>query len=663
MSPTTGQFPKAKPKSSARSQPRLVSARKISTGDIDRSNVAIGDGAMVIVHQALNAADEARALEDYEQEKLARAVAEHARSLYEQVSATPAREGSPYNYLLPYELADASRFFGREASIGTLLENLTGSDSRSRLAVLHGDAGMGKTSVLKAGIVPALVSAQHLPLVVRVSGEALATGIKQSLLPNLNTVPILRDAPLQEFVRQVAALLPKGKHLFLLLDQFEAFFEMAIEARQQFVDELSRCLFDSQPRDHWLICIRSAFVGHLHSFDPLIPPGLLNNSITLPPLNMTEARLAILEPARLRGIDFEDSLPDAILADLGGNTIDPSQLQLVLHTLAEGLPAGERTLTLAAYERAGRAKGIARDHLSLVLARNLLPADRQTAWRLLAALAEKGQGSGFSQIADYMAAYGVNQANTRRVLRSLENNHLARQSEEAVSLTSESLLAPIGAWARQQATIEQVRAEAKRQLERVRGSALRGLLGGALGLCLAYLAAYWSQTVDRSLLPINTAFEAMPGAIAGLLFILAIDISQASYQGSRRWMRWAAGAAGGAIAFGQALLFHTALNVVFDPAGLLLATLQGALWGAVAGIGAVWIMNATRPLWQSLPTVGIACGLVFWLADSFGHAFQRPRLQAGDQNLAGFLVLAGAIMPLLVIVAGLLGRRSEIKVN
>jgi DNA replication protein DnaC len=119
----------------------------IVVGDLTHSVAAIGDGASVIYQQALSAADQAREQAEFEREELAKAVARRAEHLRDQANASPTIEGSPYKHLLHYELPDTARFFGRDETLSSLLDNLVCGDSRCRLLILHGDSGVGKTSL------------------------------------------------------------------------------------------------------------------------------------------------------------------------------------------------------------------------------------------------------------------------------------------------------------------------------------------------------------------------------------------------------------------------------------------------------------------------------------------------------------------------------------
>jgi hypothetical protein len=642
--------------------PNAATPKSITTGDISGSVSAIGDGAQVIVVQALSAAQQAQQDEDYDRQKLALAVARQAEALHRQAQSAPQSvqsKDNPYKYLHPHSLPDFPLFFGRDVIIERLLANLTCQDSLCRLAVLHGDTGIGKSSLLGAGIIPQLVADQHLPLYVRVTAEPLPERIKRALLPNLESTRFLKDAPLHDFLRQVTELLPEGKRLFILLDQFETFFDSSSSLRSQYINGLEACLFDSQGRDHWLISLRSTFIGHLSTFEPQIPFPTAN-LLTLPPLNAGEARSAVLEPAAQSGITIADDLLPVLMEDLGGDVVDPAGLQLVCYTLTAGLPPGNRRLALDDYQRVGGVDGILRHHLHLILEYNLPPSDQVDAWQILAVIAGMKNGSAaHPHLVEQLQSYGINSARSEALLKKLENNWLIKSSGQTYALTSESLIEPLLEWSRQRAALVQARAEGVRQLQRLRTSALRGMLAGMFGFSLAYAITYSTQLADSSLLFSLAAFRALPGAFAGLLLVLFVDIAMASYHGPRQKFRWVTGGLAGALAFCITLLLHGFLNSITALVPVLLIGLQGAIWGAAAGLSSVWVLSTKLPRWQSVLVSSAACGLVFWAFEMVGNAFKRPRLAGGDDQVGGLVFVSGAIMPALIMIATAMGRSHK----
>jgi len=632
----------------------------IRVGNIHNSVAAIGQGASVIynsVERALTEVEIAEQAEAFERERLAEAVTGYVAGLERQVELAQRRSGSgnPFKALLEYDFGDAQLFFGRDAAIGALLERL----ERGPLAVLHADSGMGKTSLLRAGLMPLLLAGGDVPLYVRPYDVPIPVAIKRALIAQLEQAPNLAAASLRDFLRRATHLLGEGR-LVILLDQFEDVLAVqSADARAGFAAELAECLNDVLLPVRWVVSLRGEWFGHLSAFQPQVPQ-LFANQFLLGALSRDEAADAIARTARRSAIEVEPELIRQIVGDLGPDAIAPSQVQMVCHALAENLPPGHRRLTVDAYVKAGRGEGILQGYLDDTLSRSLPPADRSPAWQALAALAEQGNGAIESELVAHLAAYGVSAGGTRRVLRLLEANRLLRVSGERYRLASAGLLPRIRQWAAERAAHELARAEVVRQMKRIRGSALRGAFGGALGFSLAYLLTYGAQLINPALLGYTTLYRALPGAAAGLLLVFCVDLALASYHGPRRWMRWPVGGAAGAITFALAVLFHAMFRAEDRSLSLPLTAGEGAIWGLAAGIGTVWVMSAARTPARTLLAVvlvALAGGLALWLADLAlsAEAFGRP-------SSALSIGAAGAVMPLCVLATALLAdfRRREI---
>ncbi len=661
---------------------------QITLGDIGNSVVAAGEGAQALVNnidtyveryieRALTEAEQAEQARAMEHKRLAQAVKTYIQGLARQ--AGEAREAAPttnpYKYVHAYELADASRFAGRDALAKVLLDQMVCSDSLCRFVVLDGRTKVGKTSLLRAGIVPALVAAEHLPLYVNMTPSptgSLATLVKETLLPDLSATPLLAEAPLRVFINQVADLLPEGKHVFVLLDQFEATLALPEEALAAFRRGLAASLVDDDPRDHWLIGIDAARTSELNQlFQPTIAYPLAN-TLKVPFLSRNEARAAIVEPARRYGFSYDEELVDALLDDLGDDMIDPSYLQVLCFALIEAQPRGETHLALKSYGKLGGAAGVMGAHLDRTM-EHMLPSNREAGWQILAALSDVRDGIAMDdELASRLRIEGLRENEMRRALEQLDTNGLLREHLGKAQLANEHFVPRIRAWARewtaQRAVSEHIRTEFRRQVQYIVGSALRGTIGGAFGFGLAFWLAFFGQGLRHMLL--LTLFRVLPGALAGVITIIASDVAMASYAGKKaRWLPWLWGGGGGALGFGLALAYHF---LFFSPSAysnspwklllsLVPAAIEGALWGLVTGLGIVWVRGGERhwePILLKLMSASAVASLVLWSADAVvrqladsgilvGNAFVRPEPRS-------LLFLVGAVMPLFVMAAALL---------
>jgi hypothetical protein len=638
-----------------------VSGSVVAAG---RGAIALGSGAQVIIRQALTAAEEARAQQDYEGAELAKAIAGRMSDLHSLSVQHATREGdtNPYKSLRPYELSDAGQFFGREAVIRDLLGEIQGESLGSRFAVLVGETAVGKTSLLQAGILPALVAAQHLPLLVRVGNRPLPEAIKTSLLPDLSATPGLQRLSLREFFARITKMLPAGKHVYVLLDQFENFFDSTsgveiagasngdlVQNHRVFAAELSDSLFTTPPSGHWLVSMRSASQGNLR----LVFQQPTRNTTILSPLSRAEASSAILLPADLHGYRLDDGLLDMLLNDLGPEVIDPARLQLVCYRLVEASPAGEKLLTCDTYTALGKAQHIWSKYLDDTLKSIFVPELRPPTWAALAVVAEAGSPVATQKVIETLEQEGLPPDKAQSVLGTLEGSYILRQSESGYQLGSPAFKNPIRDWSMRRAALAQARLEARRQVEKIRDSALRGLLGGGIGMFLAVLVTYWDQIDNKIFLAFIAAYDILPGAVAGFLLVLSVDLVLASYTGSKRWRIWPAGALAGGLAFTLMLLAHVAFTEVGqNPLGFFGVIAEGMLWGAAAGVSALLATGTRRPLWQSLLITAVVCGVSLVLGEWIGGAFQSNALSLG-------VFIAGAILPVMIVLLAAAGRRAS----
>jgi WD40 repeat protein/DNA-binding SARP family transcriptional activator len=229
----------------------------------------------------------------------------------------------PYLGLLAYQEQDADRFFGREADVTVCLERL---HQHGVLAVV-GPSGSGKSSLVRAGIVPAL---RHGGRDVRV------------LIPG----PRPLDA--------LTGLTTRGAAPALVVDQFEETFTRCLDTdeRTRFLDAVA----GHAERAEVVIALRADKLGEVASHRAvaaLVERGMY----LLTSMTSADLRTAIEEPARQSGLLFEAGLVDLLLRDVED---EPGALPMLSHALRETWLAREgRTLTVAGYHAAGGIRGAA----------------------------------------------------------------------------------------------------------------------------------------------------------------------------------------------------------------------------------------------------------------------------------------------------------------
>ncbi|TML45441.1 MAG: hypothetical protein E6G19_04395 [Actinobacteria bacterium] len=271
---------------------------------------------------------------------------------------SPQREVCPFKGLAPFEAVDAEFFFGRERLVAELVARL----AEAPLLAIVGPSGGGKSSLLRAGFLPAL---DRESVVVR-PGER-------------------SPAELVDLLERV----PPGEQLVLAVDQFEELFapSVAEHERRAFIDTLVDAAWDPERRAVILIAIRADFFGLMAPYvelADLVGP----NHVLLGPMSAGELRRAIEGPAERTGLEVEPALVDALVDDVVGETGGLPLLSTALLDLwreREG-----RALTLAAYERTGGVSGSVGRHAEAAF-RSLGEEEQKVARRILLRLVS-GEG-------------------------------------------------------------------------------------------------------------------------------------------------------------------------------------------------------------------------------------------------------------------------------
>ncbi len=249
------------------------------------------------------------------------------------------RPARPYPGLRPFEAEEWSIFFGRERMIDEVIERL----ARNRLVLIHGASGSGKSSLVRAGVLPKLArqhqrhGAPWLTCAMRPSGgplwnlaaelarlEGRVDDIERigEIAGRFNT----REATFASAAASVIGL--KGKSLCVLVDQFEELFrfekETSRDEAELFVDLIGRAAADefseTAPDEvdvHVVITMRSEFLGECARFAGLA--DTINRTQYLVPRMDDEALLrAVRRPAQMYGGIVGEGLAERLIAAVRG---------------------------------------------------------------------------------------------------------------------------------------------------------------------------------------------------------------------------------------------------------------------------------------------------------------------------------------------------------
>jgi hypothetical protein len=583
---------------------------------------------------------------------LQRRISSKLENLKKQLEIPFDRGRNPYRFGQALSLREGELLAGRE----NVISNVLGLLQINHSVFLTGNGGCGRTSLLQAGLMPPIVKQSDLPVLISMTTDPLELSIKRQFLPEVAQTPYLSQVPLATFLRHVTECLPPTQHVYLLVDELEDFLARDPSEMASFKQGWLQALIDS-PRVHWLFSIHQGFFQLLNFFRPEINP--FSELVTLSLLDREAARQAILRPASLIGIYVDEAVSTDIVDRLGDANITPAQLQTVCYLMAGGNGSLRRHWTMAEYESEGRADGILRQSLERLVSQ-FPRGDREFAWQVMAVLVEhKSESVSFESLLDRLQPDGVGSETLRRLLRLLAEIHLIDVRDEQYYLSSESLRPRIQQWVHEQSALTQARHEAMNQLRQLRNSALRGLLGGAIGFVLFNWFIYKGPSLDLSYRIFILTQLMSIGGIAGFLLTLTVDLSVAAYHGSRTWLRYLAGMIGGMVAMGSGFLLYLNNNYALGRLLSLLpaASLEGALWGAVIGVGTTFAFSVTRRAWLGVLGTALAGGLVLLGTElGVGSVLANDLWKERPSSLAIFL--AGALVPFFYMAAALVFRRS-----
>lgn len=275
---------------------------------------------------------------------------------------------NPYKGLRAFQEKDAPNFFGREALVHRLVDRLKEDNQYARFLAVVGPSGSGKSSVVKAGLLPALRQGA-LPGSDNWFFDEMVPGNQPFQEIENTLIGVAANAPSAEMLSRlrtdkdglleaVHACLPQDEEseLFIFIDQFEEVFTL-VESEDEinrFLDSLYVAVTAPKSRLRLVITIRADFYDR-----PLLQPRLSNlvreRTEVVVPLSEVELERVIVEPARRVGVQFDSGLIAAIIAEVKEQ---PGALPLLQYSLSELFERRESTLiTPQAYKELGGVRG------------------------------------------------------------------------------------------------------------------------------------------------------------------------------------------------------------------------------------------------------------------------------------------------------------------
>jgi WD40 repeat protein/energy-coupling factor transporter ATP-binding protein EcfA2 len=340
----------------------------------------------------------------------------------------------PYLGLDAFSELDHPRFFGRQPMVDDLVARL----AQGRLVLIVGPSGSGKSSLVRAGLIPALRggalpdSANWRYLEPLVPGAEPLTALAQTLNPALRQFEVYPHAhALREQPAAAPAMLgaDDARPCLLLIDQFEELFTLVEHESERlaFTAALLALAEVPAPAHRIVLTMRSDFEPFVATI-PELSACLEGTKVTMVPLGAAELRQVIEAPAQTVGLRFEPGVVDLLVQDIAG---EPAGLPLLQFTLLKLWERRARNrITLAAYEQVGGGRqALARSADALYDA--LIPEEQVTLRRLLLRMVRPGEGlevTSNRMRLDTLSAFGEDPGRIRRVLQKLIEARLLRLS-------------------------------------------------------------------------------------------------------------------------------------------------------------------------------------------------------------------------------------------
>jgi hypothetical protein len=428
----------------------------------------------------------------------------------------------PFRGLDPYTESDRDYFVGREEDSLTISANVL----TSPVTVLYGPSGVGKSSILMAGVVPLLEVQRNVTTVVFRSWQ------ESDLIPALNRA--IAEAVLQQCGSSIetgrgfdfcvaSAVAETNGVIAILFDQFEEFLlyhDAASASGIEFDPQFARLVNRTNAPVKFLISIREDWVAKLDRFQHYIP-NLLGNLIRLDHLDMASARRATIKPIEQYNSVLRSQEPDAepyaiepelveIVLDQvkigsvsrpgeGAGKLLPTSaaeprietafLQMILSTLWNAeKTSGSRTLRVSTLHDLGGAERIVRRYVDDFV-RHLSPDQKDACVRIFNHLITPSGSKIAHTLEDLREFAGDKADSVVRVLQFLTTNHILRRIDSPTEVVRyeifhDVLALPILQWRTRHIT-------SMRERQRARRAATQRLFALSAILVLVIIASAW----------------------------------------------------------------------------------------------------------------------------------------------------------------------------
>ena len=366
----------------------------------------------------------------------------------------------PYKGLNYFDEVDADLFVGREELTAKLMERVLflvagRSPEETRFLAVVGASGSGKSSLVRAGLMPALRWGEksadwHFHIITPTIHplESLGTSLTLETPSVTSTAALIDDLARDERTLHLFAkrklLSDRNSHLLLVVDQFEETFALCrSEAeRASFIGNLLTAVSEADGPIMVLITLRADFYAHCAKYAQL-REALARNQEYIGAMHKEELRRAIEEPAQRGHWEIEPGLVDVLLRDVGQ---EPGALPLLSHALMETWQRRRgRTMTLGGYASSGGVHGAIAETAETVFTDRLTHEQQSIARRIFLRLTELSDETSAVDTRrraklDELILRPEESDITRAVLKSLADARLITLDENSAEVAHEALI-------------------------------------------------------------------------------------------------------------------------------------------------------------------------------------------------------------------------------
>jgi WD40 repeat protein len=235
---------------------------------------------------------------------------------------------SPFKFLDSYTKDDKDIFFGREREVEELYQKVFDS----KMLVIYGVSGTGKTSLINCGLANKFQDADWLPISIRRGKDMIQSLIDELSAVEGSTEPKKSKSNQDRIIKTIRSIyLDHFKPIYLLFDQFEEIFIFGSKEERKEFALIIKSISESDLSCKILFSIREEYLASLTEMERFIP-NILQNRFRVERMNRQNAISVIEGPCNKFGIAVEEGFPDALLDRLGegGANIELTYLQVYL---------------------------------------------------------------------------------------------------------------------------------------------------------------------------------------------------------------------------------------------------------------------------------------------------------------------------------------------